>query len=375
MHRPTIPALAVLVLAAIAFPVLPAKLAAQTPDSANAGPVDPPDTVYSTPVRANDPAGRARSLPIIEHHRAFLPEQGRSFKPHAGRWVTKVSLGSCYGLGDRLRGAELLHREHSNVGISSSRPTCRARTTSITWPADGRLRRWHRVSTTSSKCLERGSLSLADYPYSDACVPPASAQLVARAHDFRVHGLNRVDISRPDDAKGQLARSTPVLIRFYVSTAFQKLRDASTFTEPAPAPGDKLAGWHRDDTGRLRRAAASVPVDQFLESALGRSWLRLDQLRSVEDPHQRRLRAQRRSGQAAAPVVNVPPPPPTTAATVATASSGAATAPPPAPCRQADANWPTCRRCHAPASTSRREAANQCCPVTSPAMTTSTGSN
>jgi hypothetical protein len=73
MHRPTIPALAALVLAAIAFPVLPEKLAAQTPDPANAGAFDPPDKVYSTGGLANDPAVD-RSLPKIPEYRAFLPE-------------------------------------------------------------------------------------------------------------------------------------------------------------------------------------------------------------------------------------------------------------------------------------------------------------
>ena len=63
--------------------------------------------------------------------------------------------------------------------------------------------------------LKNGALSLADYPYTDACVPAASPELVARAHDFRVLGANRVDISQPDDIKGQLAQSNPVIISFH----------------------------------------------------------------------------------------------------------------------------------------------------------------
>ena len=54
------------------FPALPEKLAAQTPDPANAGSVDPPDKVYSTGGLANDPAVD-RSL--IAQYRAFLPEK------------------------------------------------------------------------------------------------------------------------------------------------------------------------------------------------------------------------------------------------------------------------------------------------------------
>jgi Domain of unknown function (DUF4384)/Papain family cysteine protease len=75
-------------------------------------------------------------------------------------------------------------------------------------------------------------------------VPPAPPDLVARAHDFRVLGANRVDISQPDDIKGQLAQSNPVMIVFHDSTAWQRLRGARTFTEPAPPPDDKIQGWH-----------------------------------------------------------------------------------------------------------------------------------
>ena len=48
---------------------------------------------------------------------------------------------------------EAITPKHSNVGISSSRPTCRAPTTSITWPAD-KVATMARVSTTPSKYLD-----------------------------------------------------------------------------------------------------------------------------------------------------------------------------------------------------------------------------
>ncbi len=215
---------------------------------------------------------------------------------------------------------EAITPKHSNVGISSSRPTCRARTTSFTWPGAADAFAKGRASTTSSKYLRRGALSLADYAYSDACVPPAPPQLVARAHDFRVRGLNRVDISRPDDAKGQLARSTPVLISFYASTAFHKLSRCQHVHGSRHASRRQEGRLARDDTGRLRRAAASVPLDQFLESALGRSRLRLDQLRSPADPHQRRLYPRHWPGHAAAISAAA-----TSAATISAAAVSAAT--------------------------------------------------
>lgn len=232
--------LAAVVLAAIAFVGLPARLLAQTPGPADSGPVDPPDTAYYTGSLPNDPVVE-RGLPIIEQYRAFLPERVdlSSKMPAVGdqgrlgsctAWATAYAARSYY--------TETIERRDIKQPTNLASPNYVYHLARRQGCNDGSS------FDDAVKVMARGALSLADYPYTDACVPAASAQFVARAHDFRVRGLNRVDISRPDDAKGQLARSNPVLIRFNVSAAFQKLRGAGTFTEPAPAPGDKLAGWH-----------------------------------------------------------------------------------------------------------------------------------
>ncbi len=240
MHCGVTRVLAAAVLAATALVGLPATLLAQTPGPADSGPVDPLDTVYFTGGLATDPAVE-RGLPIIERHRAFLPEKVdlSSKMPAVGdqgrlgsctAWATAYAARSYY--------TETLERRDIKQPTNLPSPNYVYHLARRQGCNDGSS------FDDAVKVLGRGALSLADYPYTDACVPAAAAQFVARAHDFRVRGLNRVDISRPDDAKGQLARSNPVLIRFNVSTAFQKLRGAGTFTEPAPAPGDKLAGWH-----------------------------------------------------------------------------------------------------------------------------------
>ncbi len=238
MHRPTIPALAVLVLAAMAFPVLPEKLAAQTPDSANA--VDPPDKVYSTGGLANDPAVE-RSLPKIPEYRAFLPEKvdlsnrmpavgDQGQLGSCGAWAVAYAARSYYTETQESRD---IHKPSNlpspNYVYHLSRPGNCPDGTNV-----------DRVVAV----LKQGSLSLADFPYTDACVAPAPASEVARAHDFRVRGYSQVNVGRPDDIRSQLARGNPVIIRFFVSTASQKLRNATTFTEPAPPTGDKLTGWH-----------------------------------------------------------------------------------------------------------------------------------
>jgi hypothetical protein len=227
------------VLAAMTIPALPIVSVAQTP-----GPVaivDPPDTEYSTGWLPNDPEVE-RGLPTVERHRAFLPERVdlSSRMPPVG---DQGGLGSCsaWATAYAARSYYTETLEHRDIKEPTNLPSPNY----VFHLARG----GGRVCQGSSfddvvKVLRRGALSLAEYAYSDACVPPAPPQLVARAHDFRVRGLNRVDTSRPDDAKGQLARSTPVIIAFYASTAFINFRGTATFTEAAIPRNEKKGGWH-----------------------------------------------------------------------------------------------------------------------------------
>jgi len=219
---------------------MPMTAAAQAPAPADSGVIDPPETVYSTGAVADDPVVE-RALRTTPPHRAFLPvtidlssrmpavgNQGKSSSCVA--WATAYAARSYYtGTLERRN-----IRQPGNLP-SPSYVYHLARENSCD---DG---------TTISRVvnvLKNGALSLADYPFNDACVPPASPDLVARAHDFQVRGFRRVDIAQTDDVKGQLAQLNPVMISFNVGTAFMKFRGGGTFTEPAPASGDKDTGWH-----------------------------------------------------------------------------------------------------------------------------------
>jgi hypothetical protein len=86
--------------------------------------------------------------------------------------------------------------------------------------------------TEVAAVLQRGALSLADYPYSAACAPPAPPALVAAAHDFKVGGIAVVDPARVDDIKAQVERGNPVVVGFRDGSRFQAFRGDGVFDEP-----------------------------------------------------------------------------------------------------------------------------------------------
>ena len=232
--------LAALVLAALTIPCMPIMSAAQAPGPADTVDVDPLDTVYHSGSVADDVAVENRRA-IVRQHRAFLPVEIdlSSRMPPVGNQGHSNSC-TAWATGYAARSYYTSTIEHRNIAQAANLPSPNflyhlARTGGCDEGSSiGRV----------VDILKKGSLSLAEYPFSDACVPAASPEVVARAHDFRVRGVSRVDTNRIDDVKGQLAQLNPVMIRFHDSTVFQRLRGASTFTEPGPPPGDKVSGWH-----------------------------------------------------------------------------------------------------------------------------------
>jgi caspase domain-containing protein/papain like protease/uncharacterized protein DUF4384 len=213
---------------------------AQSPDASGPTRPDPVDTIYTTGALPNDPEIE-RSLPMSQPHRAFLPvavdltsrmpkvgNQGASSSCVA--WSTAYAARSYYTYTAERRNIN----EPANLPSPSyvyhlaRQGKCEAGTT------------FARVAGV----LNKGALSLAEAPFTDKCQDPSGPDLVAKAHDFRIRGLIKVDYNQPNNIKGQLARSNPVLIDFHTSAAFHKIRNADVFTEPGPPPDDKRAGWH-----------------------------------------------------------------------------------------------------------------------------------
>lgn len=234
------PVVGTVVLAALAVSCMPIVSVAQAPGPADVAPLDPPDTIYRGGSVADDVAVENRRA-IVRQHRAFLPVEIdlSSRMPPVGNQGHSNSC-TAWATGYAARSYYTSTIEHRNIAQAANLPSPNflyhlARTGGCDEGSSiGRV----------VDILKKGSLSLAEYPFSDACVPAASPEVVARAHDFRVRGVSRVDTNRIDDVKGQLAQLNPVMIRFHDSTVFQRLRGASTFTEPGPPPGDKVSGWH-----------------------------------------------------------------------------------------------------------------------------------
>ncbi len=227
-------------VAAVAIAWLPQTLVAQAPGPTDAAQFDPPGTKYATGSLENDPEVES-ATPMAPHHRAYLPvavdltsrmptvgDQGNSQSCVA--WATAYAARSYYtGALERRNIAAAENLPSPSYVYHLARPAgCDVGTS------------FARVGAV----LRHGALSMAEAPFTDACVSPAPPAVVARAHDFRIRGWNRVDYTRPNDVKGQLAKSNPVLIDFQVSSAFQNWRGSRTFMEPRPFANDKDAGWH-----------------------------------------------------------------------------------------------------------------------------------
>ncbi len=211
-----------LLIAALLSLALPSTLQAQAAA----------DSDFAEGAQPTDPAYDA-ALPVIARHRAFLPVSVdlSSRMPEVGN---QGSLGSCmaWAVGYAARSYYSLALEgrdiHRNANLASPSYIYHlARTGSC---ADG-----SNIPHTID-VLKKGALSLRDYPYSEACQPPPNATMIAKATDFQVRGVKRVDFTNVDNIKGQLAQSNPVIFQFMDSKGFMAHRGPGVFNEPLP-PG------------------------------------------------------------------------------------------------------------------------------------------
>ena len=208
--------------------------------AAPAPPFDPPDTRYTTGDDAEIDPVILRSLPVAGGYRDFLP-------PHADLSRLVPPPGNQGKLSSCVAWATAYAARGYYGAIFEGRDPRRA--TNVPSPSYVyHLARGHECTGTNvftvAEVLKRGAPSLAEYPYADLCSPPPAADIVARATEFRVRGVTRVDKDRIDDVKGQLARSNPVIISFHDSPGWHRHRGESTFADLSFDPDEKKNGWH-----------------------------------------------------------------------------------------------------------------------------------
>jgi hypothetical protein len=94
------------------------------------------------------------------------------------------------------------------------------------------------------KVLQNGTLSLADYPFSESCGPEPSADQIAKAQDFKITDIAVIDPYQIDDIKAQLERGNPVITVFRDDDTFQAFWGEGIFDDPTPEP--------KTDNGRFQ---------------------------------------------------------------------------------------------------------------------------
>jgi Domain of unknown function (DUF4384)/Papain family cysteine protease len=205
------------------------------------GPVDP-DVEYPTGLVEDDPGVRAKwaaapkfrsFLPVSVDLQSRMPAPGDQGQSHScTAWAMGYAARSYYV--GRMERRDL----HSNKNIPSPRYLYHA----------GRSGHCEGGSSFFgiARVLEQGSLSLADYPFSDRCQAPPSPDTTARAGDFQIEGLTGLGSAdtRPtfiEDVKGQLNQGHPVVFSFKTPPSFHRHRGAAGRTVYSDASRDIAA--------------------------------------------------------------------------------------------------------------------------------------
>jgi matrix metalloproteinase-14 (membrane-inserted) len=194
-----------------------------------------PPLLYSRGYRPL-PASALRSLPTAESNRMVLPVSvdlsGRMPLPgDQGAIGSCIAWATSYARTFYVAQYEGRDPRHPANIVSPNYLYLLARPNACD---DGR--NWSEVVAI----LKKGALSIADYPYSQACATPPANKVVT-ATDFQTLGLRIVDMKKTEDIKGQIARGNPVLFSFNATGAFDNFRGDGTYTQPLRNPD---AGGH-----------------------------------------------------------------------------------------------------------------------------------
>jgi papain like protease/uncharacterized protein DUF4384 len=201
--------------------------------------IDPPDTKYATGAILT-PKAKLRSFPTTPEYRAFLPPSvdlsaSLPLPGHQGRQGSCVSWAVGY--------AVRAYYTRASDGHDNRRPE------NIPSPAyiHNSISNRGRLEGDSSAChgahipvalthLEFGTLSLHDYPYrDDRCPEPTESQEDRRFQlgRFRIERWFRVDTTKLDQIKAELAQGHPVVFARAFAGSFLRHRGAGVYMRRA----------------------------------------------------------------------------------------------------------------------------------------------
>jgi hypothetical protein len=185
-----------------------------------------------------EPEAVYRSVPAVPRFRAFLPDEvdlSADF-PTPGN---QGQQGSCtaWATGYALRS----YYENRNQSVAQRQARRTLFSPAFLYNqlhADGDCK-----GTAISRALELmqsdGVASLDEFPYTAAdCRRQPDDKVKAVALQYRIKSWRRLDETRPDDAKGQLAKGNPVVFGMNLSPSFDRLKGDAVYDDTeAPRTG------------------------------------------------------------------------------------------------------------------------------------------
>lgn len=178
-------------------------------------------------LRDEDP-GEYQAVEPKPIHRAFLPDAvdlSDRFPPPGDQGAQ----GSCVGWAVGYAARSYYARAREGVPVNAAGVVSPAYIYNSIRDASGDCDSGSSISD-ALRLLQRGAVSLADYPYNERSCARPPPSISGQATRFRINGYGRFrDHRRLDDVKGQLAKGNPVIFGAVYSASFHKLRGESVY--------------------------------------------------------------------------------------------------------------------------------------------------
>ncbi|CAA7618246.1 conserved exported hypothetical protein [Candidatus Terasakiella magnetica] len=177
------------------------------------------------------PPAEYAALPVVPRYRAFLPpmvDLSRWFpeagdqggQPSCTAWATGYALRSYYE--NRL----------ATASLPASTPLSPSFVYNLLTEPRGVCRSGISIPSALSLLRQNGVPPLAEFSYAfGSCDSQPSPEVKDSASRYRIRGWERLDISKLDDLKGQVANGNPVVVALRLPTSFFGASGTATFDD------------------------------------------------------------------------------------------------------------------------------------------------